>query len=129
MKSGPLVGAIGGLAAGIAGNIFFFVGEMIGLLSPPKGVDPMTVMITATVVSIIFGTIFGTIYSKLFDCLPGKAIMKGLYFGLMIWLIKDIAAGTYVYIMGVPSITVSLIWVGFFMWVAFGLVIGTIYKK
>jgi hypothetical protein len=128
MKSGPAVGAIGGLAGGIAANIFYPVGTMIGLF-PPSQADPMTAMIIAIVTTIIFGIIFGVIYSKLFDCIPGQGVMKGLYFGLMIWLIKDITAGTYVYNMGFPIITTILVWVGFFMWVVYGLVIGYLYKK
>jgi hypothetical protein len=129
MKSGPAAGAIGGLAAGIAGNIFFNVGVMIGILSPPAGGDPMTTMVIVIVAAIIFGAIFGAIYAKMYDCVWGTGIMKGVYAGLIIWLIKDIAAGTFVYIMGVPPITTSLIWNGFFMWVAWGLVIGYLYKK
>lgn len=128
MKSGPAVGAIGGLAGGIAGTIFYPVGTMIGLL-PPSQADPMMVIIKTIVTTIIFGIIFGVIYSRLFDCVPGQGVMKGLYFGLMIWLIKDITAGTYVYNMGFPIITTTLVWVGFFMWVVYGLVIGYLYKK
>jgi hypothetical protein len=128
MKSGPAAGAIGGLLGAIAGYILYPVGSMIGLF-PPSQADLMMVLIKMLVTTIIFGIIFGFIYVKLFDCFPGKGIMKGLYFGLMIWLIKDITAGTYVYNMGFPIITAILVWVGFFMWVVYGLVIGYLYKK
>jgi hypothetical protein len=128
MKSGPAAGFIGGLASVIAASIFYPVGTMIGLL-PPSQADPMTFSIKMLVTTIIFGVIFGFIYVKLFDCFPGKGVMKGLYFGLMIWLIKDITAGTYVYIMEFPTIPTILVWMGFFMWVVYGLVIGYLYKK
>jgi hypothetical protein len=43
----------------------------------------------------IWSIIFGLLYSKYYESTPGKGTMKGLYFGLIIWTVKDIAAGSY----------------------------------
>jgi len=62
--------------------------------------------------------------------------VKGLYFGLLIWLIKDIAASSYVVLVlvDIPSaitraLAIDLVLFGFFMWIAYGLVLGYLYKK
>lgn len=82
------------------------------------------------VLGIIFGTVFGAIYSRFHDLIPGKGISKGLYFGLMIWFIKDIAAGAYTALtMGQVATGIGLIVVGFFMWIAYGPVLAALYKK
>ena len=128
MKSGIVAGAIAGIVAGIVGSIFGFIGSMIGLFPLPA--DPMMAIITSIILSIIFGAIFGMLYEKLYDSCPGEGLMKGLYAGLIIWLIKDIAAGAYVgFVDGYTEIMVSLIFVGFFMWIAYGALLGMLYKK
>lgn len=129
MKRGPVTGAIAGLVAGIVGVIFGIIGRSWGLVAftpitlpvPPQP-DPYIAVIMI-VLTIIFGAIFGTIYSRFYNQIPGKRFSKGVYFGLMIWLIKDVAAGAYVaLVMGSPLIASSLIFPGFFMWIVFGLV-------
>ncbi len=128
MKSGVVVGAIAGLVAGIVGDIFGFIGDMIGLFPGPS--DPMVAVITFIILSIIFGAIFGMLYEKLYDSCPGEGIMKGINGGLIIWLVKDIAAGVFVgFVHGNIGIATSLIFVGFFMWIAYGAVLGMLYKK
>ncbi len=80
--------------------------------------------------TVIFGAIFGAMYARFHDQIPGDGASKGLYFGLMIWLVKDIAAGVYIGVVDrIPSITIGLIYGGFFMWIAYGPVLGTLYKK
>jgi hypothetical protein len=128
MKSGIVVGAIAGLVAGIVGIIFAFIGDMIGLFPGPA--DPMVAAIASIILSIIFGAIFGMLYEKLYDSCPGEGIMKGINGGLIIWLVKDIAAGAFVgFVYGNIGIATFLIFVGFFMWIAYGALLGMLYKK
>jgi hypothetical protein len=81
------------------------------------------------VLAIIFGAVFGRLYSKFRDPIPGSGPMKGINFGLMIWLIKDIAAGAYlaVIMLRVTEAT-ALIFTGFFMWIAYGYVLERLRK-
>ena len=139
-------GAIAGFIAGIVCVIFYYVGGMIGLYSIGAeniklsivrfiatrilGVPlDATLAVTASIVTIIFGILFGVMYSKLYDSIPGKDIKKGLHFGLMIWLIKDIAGGIYVALMGGLVFATELIFVGFFMWIVYGFIIEKLYTK
>ena len=137
MKSGLTAGAIAGIVTGI---VSFALGPMlaqIGIIEPLGGTweiwDPSFYVVYALAfisLALIWGTIFGLIYSRYYDSAPGKGVIKGLLFGLMIWLIKDVAAGSYVALMWVEiSISVALIIAGFFMWIVYGLVLGYLYKK
>lgn len=139
-------GAIAGFIAGIVSIIFYYVGGMIGVYS--LGAENIrlaiirfvatrilgipldaTLAVFTIIITIIFGAIFGVIYSKFYNSIPGQDIKKGLYFGLMIWLIKDIAGGTYVALMGGITFATELIFVGFFMWIVYGPIICKLYTK
>ncbi len=139
-------GAIAGFAGSIAGLIFYYIGGMIGLYSVgPENIREAlirfiaerilgipvdaTLAVIFIIVTIVFGLIFGAIYSKLYESIPGKDIKKGLYFGLMIWLIKDIASGVYIGLMGGGSLAIEFIFVGFFMWIVYGPIISKLYTK
>ena len=128
MKSGVVVGAIAGIVAGIVGVIFGFIGDMMGLFPGPS--DLVVATIAAIILSIIFGAIFGILYEKLYASCPGEGIMKGINGGLIIWLVKDIAAGAFVgFVYGNIGIATFLIFVGFFMWIAYGALLGMLYEK
>ena len=129
MKRGVVAGAIAGLAGGISGVVLGGgLGSTLGLI-PSSPIPVMEWTIYWIIITLIFGTIFGFIYEKLYDSIPGKGIMKGLSAGFMIWLIKDVATAAY---LGAERANVSIIailWVGFFIWIVYGLVIGKLYKK
>jgi len=136
LKSGILAGAIAGIVAGI---VNFALGPMLAqieIIEPLGGTweiwDPsfyVTFALAFISLALIWGTIFGLIYSMYYDSTPGKGVLKGLFFGLMIWFIKDVAAGSYVALIFVAiNISTTLILVGFFMWVVYGLVLGYLYK-
>ena len=81
---------------------------------------------------------FGLLYKRIYNLIPGKGIIKGLFFGLLIWFIKDIAAGAYLIFSGTVTagglfewVTagVNLIVMGLNMWIIYGLVLGYLYKK
>ena len=135
MKSSVLAGAIAGFAAGIA---FFILGSSfirIGVIEPP--ITPGIwyelyglVFLAGVSLGIIWGIIFSAIYSMLYDSIPSKGVLKGLYFGILIWIIKDVAAGSYLGLIGGGTYyAVTLILIGFFMWIIYGPVLGYLYKK
>jgi uncharacterized membrane protein YagU involved in acid resistance len=85
--------------------------------------------LVGSIVAIIFGAIFGRIYEMVQRSIPGKGSMKGLNFGLLIWLICDIAAGAYVgLVINEVSTAIGLISFGFFTWIVYGYILGTLYK-
>ena len=128
MKSGVVAGAVAGLAGGIAGVIFGGIGNQLGLYgTPPISVMEWTVY--WIIITVIFGAIFGVIYSIMYDSIPGEGISKGATAGFIIWLIKDIATGVYLGAERANVSVIAILWVGFFMWIVYGLVIGKLYKK
>jgi len=130
-----LTGAIAGFFAGIMFLIFGNILIRIGFITPPISADIWyglytLVFLAGISLGVIWGIIFGVVYSILYDSIPGKGVMKGLYFGILIWIIKDIAAGSYIGLMGSgPNLALSLILVGFFMWIVYGPVLAYLYKK
>jgi len=97
-------------------------------MSPPTSMIESAAILA--VLATIFGAIFGVIYARFYPLIPDKGLMKGLYFGMMIWLIKDIAAGAYAAItMGAVAVGVSLVAGGVYMWIVYGLVLGALYRK
>jgi len=136
LKNPILAGVIAGIVMGplmiIMGNI---TAIQIGFIEPPGGKEiwgPSMFMLLGLAhisLGVIWGSIFGAIYAFIYDIIPSKGVMKGLYFGLMIWLIKDIAAGSYTALILVQFQTaINLIYYGFFMWIIYGLVLGYLYK-
>jgi len=136
MKNAILAGAVAGavsVPAFLAGG--YVMGE-IGVFIPPGGMEiwtPSMFMMLALAhlsLDIIWGVIFGLLFASLYGWIPGKGVVKGLYYGLLIWVIKDVCAGSYLAltIFEVNS-GIMLISAGFFMWIVYGPVLGILYKK
>ena len=140
MKNAILAGAIAGAVADIAFitgvSVMTLIFGNIGLFEPPGGPEiwdlSMFILLGVATLSlnIFWGMIAGAAYAFLYSLIPGKGAVKGLYFGLSIWVIKDVAAGSYLAltIMEVNS-AIMLIVGGFFMWIVYGPVLGYLYKK
>jgi len=124
-----IAGAVAGVVGGIVAVIFGAIGLSIGLYQ--AGPVPMANIATAMIVlTIIFGAIFGAVYSRFYDSIPGVGILKGLYFGLLIWLIKDIMNGLYIaFTTANVNYTIGSIWIGIFLHPVFGSLLGALYKK
>jgi hypothetical protein len=136
MKNGILAGAIAGVVMGICTVIVGFTSvSYIGIMQPTYDVTwTPTLMMWLTLaqisLGIIWGGIFGAIYTFVYNIIPRKGVIKGLFFGLLIWLVKDIAAGSYTALMIMNvKIAIELIYYGFFMWIIYGLILGYLYKK
>ena len=129
MKSGVYAGAVAGLISGIMCSFLGYVWVLLRIFefSPGPLID---VFVSITLLTVIFGAIFGFIYARFYSLIPSEGFKKGLYFGLMIWFIKDIAAGSYVtFVARQIAIGFDLIVGGLYMWIIYGLVLGVLYKK
>lgn len=136
MKNAILAGAIAGAVADIPVIASVYVLANIGVFEPPVGSTEMwnsMIMLLGVAhlaLDIFWGMIGGVAYSYLYSLIPGKAVLKGLTFGLSIWVIKDVAAGSYLALtMLVVNSAIILIIGGFVMWIVYGLVLGYLYKK
>jgi hypothetical protein len=139
MKNIVFASAIAGLISGLLSAIIVVIGRLIklfGVLAPME--NTIIFSIGWIVLTVIFCIFFGLLYKGIYDLIPGKGIMKGLFFGLLIWFIKDIAAGAYLIFTGTVvagglfewiTAGVNLIVMGSYMWVIYGLVLGYLYKK
>ncbi|WP_455276876.1 hypothetical protein [[Eubacterium] cellulosolvens] len=142
MKSGLSAGTIAGLIAGLFSAILVVIGRLIGLygvFGQPTINALFIFSIGWIIITIIFGIVFGFIYEKFYYSIPGEGIKKGLCFGLMIYFIKDITAGTYSIYSGIKgalyglsewvALGINLIVIGVYMWPIYGIVLGYLYKK
>ena len=140
MKSGLSAGIIAGLIAGLFSAILIIAGRLAGLygvFERPTMYGLFIFSIGWIIITVFFGFAFGFIYEKIYDSIPGKGIKKGLFFGLMVWFIKDITAGIYSIYSGImisdllewAALGVNLIVIGVYMWPVYGIALGYLYKK
>ena len=123
--AGTIAGFISGISCAIIGHTYYSM-RLYGFT--PGTLMELTVFMA--VLTIIFGVIFSLIYARFYSLIPGEGFKKGLYFGLMIWLIKDIAAGSYVaFVARNIDIGIDLIIGGLYMWGIYGIALGYLYKK
>ena len=135
-QKGMIAGAISGVIMGILVTPIYVISILIGvseILVSEAVWDLSMYMLTISAhvsLGLIWGIIFGLLYSKYYESTPGKGVMKGLYFGLIIWIVKDLAAGSYTaFILQEGQTAKFLIYYGFFMWIIYGLILGMLYKK
>jgi hypothetical protein len=135
MKNAILAGAIAGAVADPVLVVSGYMFGNIGILEPPGGREIWTTSMVILLIlahlslDIFWGMIGGAAFSYLYSLIPGKGAVKGLYFGLSIWVIKDVAAGSYLALtMNEVNSAIVLIIPGFFMWVVYGPVLGYLYK-
>ena len=136
MKSSILAGAIAGSIMGIVNFVLGYMLSYIGITEPLGGSWEiaqsllMLIVLALFSLSVIWGIFFGVIYGRFFDNIPSKGVMKGLVYGILVWIAKDVAAGSYAAMIFMAMyISINLIIVGFFMWIVYGLVLGYLYKK
>jgi MFS family permease len=128
MKSGLLPGAIAGFCGGIAAGIVATIGHATGYWVSQAG--------THILINMIWGTVFGTFFAKVYNLVPGKKALKGLYFGLIMVFITSIETnliGTSRLIhiglweVALPNFLANLISIA--NAIVFGLVLGLLYRK
>jgi hypothetical protein len=132
MKNGIVVGSIAGLFSGISGFVFTIIHtDFMGLSYPYSTVDIIPISNIATneiLLGVIWGTIFGIFYSILYDSIPGQGLSKGLTYGMIAFLISRIRPVFYAMSGGDIPIAIAITFVGFFMFLIYGLVLGYLYK-
>lgn len=122
-------GLIAGCIGGVVGLVFGLIGSMIGLYEIAS--IPITYIAGSFMLfSIIFGGIWGLLFFRFYDSIPGVGITKGLLFGLMLWMLKDLMTGSYIaFSLANIPIATTIMFGGFFLQAVYGLIIGVIYKK
>jgi hypothetical protein len=73
--------------------------------------------------------IYGAIYAMFYDNIPGKGLIKGSIFGLIIWSIIDLQTGLYYLMYGSLSWALTVGIESADLYIFFGLVLEGLYKK
>jgi hypothetical protein len=88
-------GLIAGIIAGILIIIFQYLLMMVPgysewyMITFPQMMT-ITGMITGPTSSLIMGIIIGLIYATINNAIPKKGLMKGISYGIMIWLLSGL---------------------------------------
>ncbi|WP_455277424.1 hypothetical protein [[Eubacterium] cellulosolvens] len=139
--SGIFPGAIAGIADGIAASIALIVSPLIGLQIAGAPIElTLDFWISQAgahgTINLIWGIVFGVIFARVYNLIPGKGFMKGLYYGFIIFVITR-TNDAYALGFGLSSSSLFAIrtglwsmFVGFFSTgIALGLVLGLLYRK
>ena len=145
MSSGVLPGAIAGLCGGLAASVFAVIGHATGYWGVPSGAGSQILSTiefwwsqagTHIFYNMIWGTIFGAFFTKVYYLIPSKKVLKGLYYGLIVYLIASfypVAIWTFKYLShGQWEIALQSLLsqsTGFAQAIAFGIVLGYLYRK
>jgi hypothetical protein len=82
------------------------------------------IIVVAIPLNIILGIILGIIYSKIYPAVPGKGALKGLCWGLVLYVIIAVRIDTFWFAYGMKP-TQLLTWLHIILW---GLITGIIYE-
>jgi len=113
-------GAIAGVIAGLVVSI-----SSIGL--PTIGFPILSTPLKEIVFNLIWGIVFGIIYSKIHSMIPGKGMIKGFYYGLLVFLFTAFRDAIWWAAYGVLIYAISLILLYIFASIIYGLVLGILY--
>jgi len=130
--AGPVAGLLGGVVAAVLIFICFMMGVPYGWYWPhyPPITSITNVVAIELILMIVWGTIINTIFVMFYARIPGKGIMRGLYFGLLLCLLCVIRPHSW----GIPYAAnpQSLAWgaiVYSLAFISYGIVLGYLYKK
>ncbi len=133
-----LRGILAGISFGIIGEIFGWliygvlfiqwVNESANVWRP---MDDPTMRIWMPVVDILGGFAVAFVYAILFKGIPGTGVKKGIFFGLILWLVTRFVGELFFYVMSpIPFMIVIAGWIhGLFVAVLGGAAVAAIYGK
>jgi len=143
VKSGLLPGAIAGIMEGITAGFVSVIGHVTGLWGVITGgaiVNTIGFWISQfaahILLNMIWATVFGAFFALVYHLVPGKKVIKGLFYGLIMFCITSFQLLTWMMVwfanhnlwqLVYPSILDILVYG--FDFVVFGLVLGALYRK
>lgn len=139
MKFGKVL--LAGVVTGILGGIWGWVTcgwlfNRVYSLEPVnvwKAVETITprFMISVNLMSIVFAILLAMVYALLYKGIPGKGIVKGLWFGLFVWLAGTLPGNFTLGMFSVIARKVIIYWIigGLVVNLWQGALIAAIYGK
>jgi hypothetical protein len=135
-QKGLLAGAIAGFVDNTVSILSIVMAWIIGLWEATSWEISyfIDVFLSHLSLNIIWGMFFGVIFVMIYDRIPGRGIKKGLIFGLLFyWVLSNVRIGSFLQSYGDLwygfDWAVAFIWGGFFPSIAYGLVLGYLYRK
>ncbi|MCW4032116.1 MAG: hypothetical protein NWF08_01840 [Candidatus Bathyarchaeota archaeon] len=129
-KIGIVAGLVAGIAAGIIAiiNILFLfnIGRSYYDLPSPPETSMIYITMVELTINIIWGIALGIFYSKVYDLIPGKGVYKGLFYGLVLWLILNVRNATFNVIYEPHGIFKQIL--GISIQIVYGLLLGILYE-
>ena len=132
MKNFIIAGLIAGIVSGIVMTIFHISGlwELFSILPFIWPVEKQIYALSNITHFTIWGIIYGAFYAFFYDKIPGKGIKKGLFYGLIIWIIAPLhnagVMAMYAYYLDAIPYTFATF---FSIGIVYGIVLGYLYKK
>jgi len=128
-KIGAVSGLIAGIVLGIVAEIFGNIRVLAGLYDSGTELFLTGNIFVNVPLFGFWGIILGVIYSKTYNVIPRKNILKGLIYGLILYILIVIRINFFYFAYGYYLDAVGHIFSGFFMWLSYGLVLGFLYKS
>jgi len=135
MDNSLKIGAVSGLIAGIIGGIIglisammqFSIGIQYFFLAPPPETPIIDIAVREIIINVIWGIVLGIIYSRIYDLILGRSWIKGIYYGVVLWILFNLRTA---FIVGMYGLYMwSIIWMFMFTLIIYGLVLGILYEK
>ena len=142
MEGGLLPGAIAGFCGGLAASIFAVIGHVTGYWGVFiegeifSTIDYwMSQAGSHIFINMLWGIVFGALFAKVYNLVPGQNILKGLNYGLIMFLITTflytswaICWEAYHNFWEYALIDFLGLSIGIAQFITFGLVLGLLYK-
>jgi hypothetical protein len=126
MSSSWKIGAVSGLVAGIASGLIVFISDNIlaGI-----GLSSGMVYFNEILVNLIWGLIFGVIFSRIYNMIPGKGILKGLCYGLLVFLFIGFRESIWIAAYASHILAMSIGFADLLASITYGLILGMLYYE
>ena len=133
MRNPIIVGLIAGFLAGIVSAVIKISNLHDWFSVTPYTFIPFNMQIIVQVEIIwhtIWGIIFGVFYAFFYDYISGIGVKKGIFYGLIIWIIVSFRFVAINAVYGYYQRSIPDALSGFFsICITYGLLIGYLYKK
>jgi len=134
ITSGIIPGVIAGSIFAITVPIYYWLNTLLGLMEPtfPNQLADIELLLfqfgAHIVVNMFWFGIIGALYAMSYDRIPGKGLLKGFYFGLIIFLITSFRLGIYWLMYG--SLQWAITWGLYlpFSFIIYGVMLDGIYR-
>jgi hypothetical protein len=133
-KHDKMWGFYSGVFAAIVFAIFVIVYYIeltsLGMKAQPLDIEYLIFQQgTHIVINMFWFGIFGALYAMLYDRIPGKNLMKGLYVGLIFWAMMSGRLGVYFILYGWPGWAMFWGWDAPDLFIIWGIMLDAFYNK